>query len=282
MFKAYDVFLKHDHSFNTIFATCLAILCSLFLGSILAFWGFFGNPVTWFIFLVLAVGPAIIYISYANETEFRTAYYKTWCDKIAGMLDRRKILRDFARKYHITDWKVKSESIKVDKRWKFHLDTAYMRRLTWQCDYLLKQIHQEYLDQLAGRDKAILDAKLATKNSLERLNYTQNLANEAEELLSQARVAGEIYRQRQNKQNKMSDLERAREAFNATEHDLQCAERDRSNLIAHYNEVTAQVAKIYASRYAKYAKSAIKRIHRIDGLNYVVDDFPNLDVHRNK
>lgn len=277
MFRAYNNFEYHEHSFNTIFATSIVVAVSLLIGGSLASVGFFNNSNTWFVFLILVAVPIIVFIALSGESEFKTAYYKTWRDRIAGRFDQRKILRQFARQYKIKNWKTKLEKIEADGRWNFHADTNYMRGLAEQRDLLLSQIHQEYLNKLNDQNKIIIEARRVLANANVELDMAKKKENNAKTLLDAAKSSGEVYKQRQNYDDKMREANVLEEVRNDAEHRLKALEQDKDNLHDNYQDIIYRVAKIYYARYSKYTEHAIRKINRVNGLKYTIADMPEAE-----
>ena len=277
MFQTYNNFESHEHGFNTIFATGTTVVISLLIGGWLASINFFNSSNTWFIFLILIAAPIVVFIATSGNSEFRTAYYKTWRDKLIGRLDQRKILKQFAKQYRIKDWKTKLENIEADGRWNFHPETNYMHNLTEQRDLLLSRIHQEYSDKLTEQNKLIIEEKRVVANAGVQVDLAKKAEIISKERLDSAKSSGEIYKQRHDYNSSVRKVSECEEAKNNALHQLREAEQDRENLHENYRDVVYRVIKIYYVRYTKYTESAIKKINRINGLKYEIADMPEAE-----
>lgn len=281
MFKTYESFESHEHGFNTFFATSLSCVVCLAIGCLLSLTDFFDSSSSWIVFAILVLIPMIVFIAVSGESEFRTAYYKTWRDRIIGWLDRSKILERFARQYNIKDWKTKLDQIEVDGRWNFHADTNYMHRLAEQRDLFLSKIHQEYLNKMAKQENVVTEFKRTLSNAYVDLESAKDAETIAKNLVDGAKSPGEIYKQRQNYYSKKEACNAAERAKNNAEHLLQEMERELDKITDNYKSTTYRVTKIYYSRYAKYTESAIKKINKINGLKYVIVDMPETETWAN-
>lgn len=281
MFKTYESFESHEHGFNTFFATSLSCVVCLAIGCLLSLTDFFDSSSSWIVFAILVLIPMIVFIAVSGESEFRTAYYKTWRDRIIGWLDRSKILERFARQYNIRDWKTKLDQIEVDGRWNFHADTNYMHRLAEQRDLFLSKIHQEYLNKMAKQENVVTESKRTLSNAYVDLESAKDAEAIAKNLVDDAKSPGEIYKQRQNYYSKKEACNAAERAKNNAEHLLQEMERELDKITDNYKSTTYRVTKIYYSRYAKYTESAIKKINKINGLKYVIVDMPETETWAN-
>lgn len=282
MSKVYSQFEHHERNFNIVFSTSVAAAISLLLGGFFTSTGFFNNSSTWVVFLVLVAAPVITFIATSGNSEFRTAYYKTWQDRTNGLIDQRKILEQFARKYNIDSWKSKLKSFEADGRWNFRADTSYMHYLTEQRDLLLSQVYQEYQNALTEQNKTIIDAKQALANAMIEVNNAKREETEAKELLNSAKSSGEIYKQRQYHESKAKETALKEMLKNSAEHQLKKDEQAKDKLHDDYHEVVYRITKIYYARYAKYTESAIKKINHVNGLRYTIVDMPDAESWINK
>jgi len=281
MFKNYEDFESHEHNFNTFFATSFACVVCLGIGGLLALVDFFSKPSSWIVFGVLVLIPIIVYVAVSGESEFRTAYYKTWRDKMAGWLDRSKILKRFARQYKIKNWRTKPDQIEADGRWHFRADTNYMHRLTEQRDLLLSKIYQEYLNKMAGQENAITEAKRNLSNAYVELEAAKESEANAKILVDNAKSSGEIYKQRQNYSSSRIRHSTAARAKNDAEYHLQEMEREAQKITDNYRTIAYRVKKVFYTRYSKYTESAIKKINRVNGLKYTIIDMPEAEAWAN-
>ena len=281
MFKTYENFEAHEHSFNTFFATSLSCIICLAIGGLLATTDFFASSGSWVIFAILVLTPIVVFVAVSGESEFRTAYYKTWRDKITGWLDRSKILERFAKQYKIQNWKTKLEQIEVDGRWNFRADTNYMHRLAEQRDLILSKIYQEYINKMVAQENAITEARRNLSNAYVELEAAKDAESMAKDLMDEAKSSGEIYKQRQNYNSKRNAHSIAARNKIDAEHRLQEVEREAKKILDNYKATTYRIKKIFYSRYAKYTESAIKKINRINGLKYTIIDMPEAEPWAN-
>lgn len=278
MFTTYEKFEHHERSSNVIFVTFITIVISLFIGGFLASIDFFNNFSMWFVLLILIFAPVIVFIASSRDAEIKTAYYKTWCDKIAGRLDQHKILVQFARQYKIKNWRTRLEDIEADGRWNFHADTIYMHRLADHRDLIISKIYQEYLNMSTEQRKRIIEANRIVVDT--SIKYETAKKNEimVKGLLDSAKSSGEIYKQRQNYSDAMREVNTCEVAKNDALHRLRELERDRENLLESYKSVIYRIMKIYYNRYAKYTETAIRKINQINGLKYTIVDMPSPEI----
>lgn len=281
MFKTYESFESHEHGFNTFFATSVSCAVCLAIGGFLASVNFFNNSSSWVIFSILVLIPIIVYIAVSGESEFRTAYYKTWRDRVTGWFDRSKILERFARQYKIQDWRTKVDQIQADGRWNFRADTNYMHRLTEQRDLLLSKVYQEYINEMVKQENAITEARRTLSNAYVELEAAKDAELMAKTLVEDAKSSGEIYKQRQNYSAKRANHSVAARSKIDAEHRLQEVEREARKILDNYKATTYRIKKIFYARYAKYTESAIKKINRVNGLKYTIIDMPEAETWAN-
>lgn len=273
-FEIYGNFEKHEQDFNTFFATITTAVISLLIGGILIALNFFNNPVTMFVLLILVAAPVVTFIMLYNESEFKTAYYKTWRDKFAGKRDRRKILKQFAKRYKIKSWRTKLDRIKVDGRWNFRIETNYMANLTRQRDLLISRVNQEYARLLTVQDKRIIAAKNEIINTKVETEIAKKEENNIKKLLDGANLPGETYKQRQNYAQSLRSVAGCERSENNAECNLRMIEQEKKELDNSYREFVYRIEKIYNARYEKYANSAIKKINCVNGLKYTIVEMP--------
>lgn len=280
MFKTYENFESHEHGFNTFFATCVSGTICLATGALLATTGFFTNTNTWtvVVFAMLVLFPIMVFVAVSGESEFRTAYYKTWRDKIAGWLDRSKILERFAKQYKIQNWKTKIDQIEADGRWNFHADTNYMHRLTEQRDLILSNIYQEYINKMVNQENIITEARRTLSKAYIELEAAKEAEDYAKDLMENAKSSGEIFKQRQNYMTiRNAHSVAARNKIDA-EYELEEMEREAKKILDNYKAATYRINKIFYSRYSNYTESAIKKINQINGLKYTIIDMPEAEA----
>ncbi len=277
-FAVYGDFEKHEQNFNTFFSTTSVAVISLLIGGVLASLNFFNNTVTLFVLLILIAAPVTTFLMVFNESEFKTAYYKTWRDKFAGKCDQRKILRQFAKQYKIKNWRTKLDKIEADGRWNFRIETNYMANLTRQRDLLISRVNQEYARLLTAQNKRIITAKNEIANTKVETEMAKKKENNVKKMLDGANLPGETYKQRQNYAQSLSSVASCEQNENNAECNLRMTEQDEKELGNSYREFVYRIEKVYNARYEKYANSAIKKINRVNGLKYTIVDMPKSEL----
>ena len=277
MFNSYQKFIEHDKAFNITFATILATIIVVTIGWTLALAGFYNEKNTWVSILFLAVVPVIVFLSQYGRTDIKIAYYKTWRDKINGLKDRRKILLNFARKYRLENWRKKLNKIEVDGRWKFHADTIYMKSLADERDILINQIHEDCTRVLEQKNIDIITAKENIKNANITLKGANNSKQNSVELYNLANSPEEKYVQRCNMRQDDKNIHIAEIACSTAEHELMKRYEEKEAILDEYRDTISRVNKVYYNRYRNYAESSVKKINRINGLKYDIEDMPETD-----
>lgn len=277
MFQTYSNFKSHEHNFNTFFSTSVACVVSLLIGGLLAPTNFFNSTNSWFVFLLLVVFPMIVFVAVAGEAEFRTAYYKTWQDKITGKIDQSKILKRFAKQYKIKNWRVKVDQIDADGRWNFRADTNYMHRLTEQRDLLLSEAYEEYIDLIKRQDSVIIEAKRVLSNMYVELEAAKGAKAIVKGYLDDAKSSGEKYKQRRDYDQKVVAHSLSAEAKIDAEYQLEEAEKEKKTIFDNYKNTVYQIKTIFYGRYSRYTEYAIKKINKINGLKYTIIDMPSTE-----
>lgn len=284
MFESYKKFIKHDRSFNTFFVTTATALAAIVIAWIMISARFFTNQNSWIAAIVLAALPVIAYIAMSGESEFHSAYYKTWRDYLTGVNDRKKILENFARKYNIGNWRKKVEDIEVDGRWHFHADTRYMHELAHQRDLLLSRIEDDYKDSISKVDKQIADSKTLLQNAtldhkmaVTNVATTKRRLEKAEELFKKSsEYSSEVYQQRCELSRREQIEKQADKNINNQRCEQEKLEKEKVAITKNFEDVVYRVRKIYYSRYSKYTELAVKRINKVNGLKYTVVDMPDI------
>ena len=272
MSKVYQGFIEHEHGFNTFFATSIAIIISAIIGNTMSSVGFFKQVNACLAILPLVAFPIIVFVAHIGESEIKTAYYKSWRDKITGKVDQRKILQRFAKQYKIADWHIKPENIEADGRWNFHADTRYMRELIDQRGLLLSNIHQDFASAVSAKNDEIITAKEAVSNAnIDLINET-NIKKNIEELLKSAKSYDEKYQQMCKRDAEIKKINSLEKAKNEAEHDLEKREQEKAAILKEYKNTVYRVKKIFYNRYTKYTESAVKKINRVNGLRFEVLD----------
>ena len=277
MFSSYQKFIEHDKAFNITFATILATIIVVAIGWTLALAGFYNEKNTWASILFLAAVPVIVFLSQYGRTDIKIAYYKTWRDRTNGLKDRRKILLNFARKYRLENWRKKLNKIEADGRWKFHAGTNYMKSLADERDILINQIHEDCTRVLKQKNIDIITAKENIKNA----NITLKGANDSKqysvELYNLANSPEEKYVQRCNMRQDDKNIHAAEIACSTAEHELMKRYEEKEAILDEYRDTISRVNKVYYNRYRNYAESSVKKINRINGLKYDIEDMPETD-----
>ncbi|MBR3052148.1 hypothetical protein IKG60_00820 [Candidatus Saccharibacteria bacterium] len=277
MFKSYQKFIDHERIFNLIFATVLSTVVVVTIGWLLAMAGFYNNFGTWVSILFLAAVPIIVFFSQHGRTDIKMAYYKIWRDKVKGIIDRRKILQNFAKKYNLSDWRTKLDEIKADGRWKFHADTNYMRTLTDERNILVNQIHQDCNELVGIKNDEIILAKRDIENANINLDGAAMARSNTAKRLELANTAAEQYTEYCNLREDDKALQDAKIALNNAEFELRRLNEEKEVIFESYRDTVYRVNMVYQNRYRNYTESAIKKINRINGLKYVIDEMPESD-----
>lgn len=277
MFQSYQKFIDHERTFNLIFATILTTVIVVTIGWLLAMAGFYNNLGTWVSILFLAAVPVIVFFSQYGRTDIKIAYYKIWRDKVKGIIDRRKILQSFAKKYNLSDWHTKLDKMKVDGRWKFHAGTIYMRTLTDERNILINQIHQDCNELITIKNDEIILARRDIENANINLNSAIAAKDNTEKRLELANTAAEQYTEYCNLKQDEKVLQDTRIALNDAEYEVKRLNEEKEAILESYRDTLYRVNRVYQNRYRNYTESAIKKINRINGLKYVIDEMPESD-----
>lgn len=274
MFKSYQKFLNHERTFNIVFATVLSTIIVVTIGWLLAMAGFYDNLGTWVSIIFLGAVPVIVFFSQYGRTDIKIAYYKIWRDKFKGVMDRRKILQNFAKKYNLNDWHTKLDKMKADGRWKFHAGTNYMRSLTDERDILINQIHQDCNELVAAKNDEIILAKRDIENANINLDGAVAAKDDTQKRLNLANTAAEQYAEYCNLKQDNKVLQDAKNALNNAEFELKRLDEEKETILESYRDTIYRVNRVYQNRYRNYTESAIKKINRINGLKYTIDEMP--------
>lgn len=275
--KHYNSFRFHAQLFNILFSTSLAVAASLFLGELLYQWQIFrdynGSMSGYWLLLII---PITVFMVEAANSEVRVAYYRTWHDLLRSRLDQKKILRQFARQYNISNWRIRINHVEPDGRWNFRAETPYAESLAKQRDLLLNQIYQDYLENLHILETEVLRCKRNLKDAENTLETTEKFLRNTEKLLTVAKTDGEIYVQRQRYNRLLSKVSEAKAHLNHKQHELKLAEDAKNALIADLREVNYRVSKVFESRYEKYTERVVRKINRINRLKYHLAGMPKV------
>ena len=205
------------------------------------------------------------------------AYYKNWQDRIKGVIDRRKILQSFAKKYNLRDWHTKIEKIKADGRWKFHANTNYMKTLVDERDILINQIHQDCDELIAAKNDDIILAKRDIENANIGLDGAMANRDNTAQRLKLAKTAAEQYTEYCNLKQDNRLLQEAKTALNDAEFELKRLNEEMETILEVYCDTIYRINRVYQDRYRNYTESAIKKINRINGLKYTIDEMSKTD-----
>ena len=74
-------------------------------------------------------------------------------------------------------------------------------------------------------------------------------------------------------------MQEAEIVLNNAEHELEKLNEEKSAILESYRDTIYRVNKVYQNRYRNYTESAIKKINRINGLKYTIDEMPESDNH---
>lgn len=275
--KHYNSFRLHGHLFNLLFSTSIAVAVSLFLGELLNQWFIFrdyNGSLSGFWLLIII--PIIVFAAEAANSEVRLAYFRTWHDLLRSRLDQKKILRQFAKQYNISNWRIRVNHIDTDGRWNFRAETPYAEHLANQRDLLLNQIYQDYLDNLNLLNIEVVECERTLGDAKNSLETAEKLQHNTEKLLASAKTDGEIYVQRQKYNRLLTKVHACQEIVNHKEHDLKLAEDAKNALVADLREVNYRITKIFESRYEKYTERVVKKINRINRLKYHLAGMPKV------
>ena len=273
-FQTYQNFANHGRIFNTFFLTFLSILISILVGMFLYNTKNLDNNNAGWVFTILIAVPVLIFITNWSNYSLRTAFYKTWKDLFQGKIDRKKLLREFARTYHIKTWQNKIKNIKADGRWNFKANTPYIRRLTEERDSWISLLYQECAEPVANIDKQIIAAKNDSDNDNRDLNLATQVANETEEMLSNAKSAAETYFQRQKVSIKRAAKNDSEKSVLNSQKSMLTLQVERKNVIDSFYQSATRIIESYNSRHEKYVESAVKILNKINNLHYAIQPIP--------
>ena len=274
IFQTYQNYANHGRTFNTYFLTFLSVFTSIMTGMFLYNVKVLDSNNAGWILTILIVAPILIFIANWNNYSLRIAFYKTWKDILQGRVDRKKLLKEFARTYRVRTWRKKVEHIEADGRWNFKANTPYIRSLTEERDSWISLLYQECIDKVADIDKQIITARNHNDNDNRELNLATQTANEAENMLSNAKSAAETYYQRQKvaiRRTVKKDFEQ--NALNS-QHSIRALQVERKNIIDDFYQSATRIIDSYNGRYEKYAESAVKILNKINNLHYVILPIP--------
>ncbi len=271
-----DSFSKVEHSdrsFNVTFSTVVSIVVSFIIIGIITYYGFFLLPYSWCVYVALALFPAVMYaVAITQSTEYRMAYYKKWADSMLGVLDRRKILKDFMQKYNIDTYKVKAANIKADGRWHFKVSTNHVRDLIEKRDAVLSHLE----DDLLRGEKRLNEVIERREKDLANENVTRAALEKRLDIAAQqlkgAIAPGAIFQARLDYDACDKDLHDSNQRINEAQFDLNVAKDQKDKLRRTIENAISRAKSYYYLRYQNYTSSAIKEINAVNGLKYKIED----------
>ena len=264
---------QSDKKFNIIFSVSVSVVVSVFIIGLITYLGFAKVPYCWVAYSVLVFLPVVVYaIARTQSTSYKMAYYKKWVDKFLGVLDRRVILKDFMQKYEIDSLKTKVKDVKADGRWRFKVSTSHVRGLITEKNTILlhlenDRIHAEkLLDVIIEKQQKILKDEEADEEKL------QTKKRILDNLLEEAKTAGEIFKQRRDLEEVQKKLNDAKKRLNDATYELNVAKKEKDEAIKSFENAEKRTKDYYYLRYQNYTSLAIKKINEINGLKYKIDD----------
>lgn len=274
IFQTYQNYANHGRTFNTYFLTFLSVFTSIMTGMFLYNVNVLDSNNAGWILTILIVVPILIFIANWNNYSLRIAFYKTWKDILQGRVDRKKLLKEFARAYRVRTWRKKVEHIEADGRWNFKANTPYIRSLTEERDSWISLLYQECIDKVADIDKQIIIARNHNDNNNRELNLATQTANEAENMLNNAKSAAETYYQRQKVAIRRTVKKDFEQNVLNSQHSIRTLQVERKNIIDDFYQSATRIIDSYNGRYEKYAESAVKILNKINNLHYVILPIP--------
>lgn len=277
-FPSYEDFKFHEKAFNAIFATAVASIIAVALTELADSLGFFGAELfNWTFCISMLMIPVITLIAHFANPELKLAYYRTWHDIYRGRRDQRKLLRQFAKQYSISNWRLRLNRIQADGRWNFHPKTIYIEHLETERNLLMNQVHEEYLDRMAECDAEIYRAERALEGAKINLETAREIKANTKELLKSAKTSkhsGEIYVQRQRYDDAIRAVEACEQEVNQAKCNVKLAIEHKENLNDEYRETSYRLRKLFDARYSNYTDKVVKKISRIQRLKYEFSEMP--------
>lgn len=277
----YNAFRTHALVFNTLLTTSLVVALSILVGKILKYvlkldqWDLGG------LFWILAACTIIVFFAQILNPELRIPYYKAWEDMFYGRKDQKKILRQFAKHYKLSTWKIRLNKVEPDGRWNFHVDTPYVVQLSNQRNILMNQVYQDYLEALTTANQHLLRCQSALKAATIKYETCQELKALTDSLLEDAALNEEVYVQRQKQHRLILQLRDHTIIINQAKRDLEIAKEKKQAVIDDFTEVSYRITKLFDLRYEKYTNRAIKKINRINQLKYRLPEMAQLEKWAN-
>ena len=276
--KVYDSFKKHEHDFNVAVLSISAMLASITAGAILIAMGILETDYLWMILAaIFVIIPVVTFVTSDGNTEFKTAFYKTWQDVFVGRIDQRKILQSFVRKYKISNYRIKPKDIEADGRWNFRADTNYMRTIISQRNMLLDDLGKEYSDEIAIVEERIITKEKEYNAEKSKLEAMKTFKDSAQIMEKMSKVAAEKYFYREKLEEKIIEKLKAENSVHEALRQWNIAKKNKENLEEVYKITVSQINKIFNERYAKYTETAIKKLNRIHGLKFRIADVSEIE-----
>lgn len=273
-FQTYQNYANHGRTFNTYFLTFLSVLASILVGMFLYSVKTLNTSNAGWILTILIAVPVLVFIANWYNYSLRIAFYKTWRDMFQGRVDRKKLLREFMRTYHVKTWRKKVGHIKADGRWNFKANTPYIRSLTEERDSWISLLYQECIDKIADIDKQIITAKTNNDSDNRDLFLATRVADEAEDMLNNAKSAAETYFQRQKVAMKRIAKKNSEQSALSSHHSIRTLQVERKNVIDDFCQSVTRIIDSYNGRHEKYAESAVKILNKINNLHYEIQPIP--------
>lgn len=256
----------------------MAILSSIIIGACLVLFRILETKYLWIVLsAILVIYPIFVFLASDGNTEFQTAFYKTWRDIFKGKVDQHKIFKSFARKYEIQNYLIRPEEVEADGRWNFLADTNYMRTIVSQRNMLLDDLNKEYNDTLTSLDESIITLEKEYIDRQTDLKTVRNSKERTKTLSDKSKIAAEKYYYREQLEEKITEDLLAENEVHEAFRRLNIAKKNRDNLKEQYEIIKKQIYKIYNERYAKYTETAIKKLNRIHGLKYKIADISEIE-----
>ena len=268
--QTYRNYANHGRTFNTYFSTILTVLASIVVGTFLYDTKILNEHNAPGIMLILISAPILVFIAGWNNYSLRVAFPKTWKDMFQGRIDRKKLLQNFAKTYHIDTWQTKITEIDADGRWKFNAETPYIQHLAEERDTWISLLYQECANDIADIDKQIIEKSKDADVKNINVGLASRIADETEDRLNDAKSSGEIYFQRQVLNRKRASKMYSEQEALSLERLVEKLKVDRANYIDVFSQSASRIVKSYNRRYEKYTESAIKTINKINKLHYKI------------
>ena len=269
-FIQYQDYIAHNKTFNTVFATSVASLLSLFLGILTYNIGWLKENWGALIAIFLVAVPVIIFIRESTKYEGAIAYYCIWKDKIHGLRDRKQINEDYGKQHGINDLKVYLKEHEPDRRWNYHVYTKYMERLVSSRNMVLTKIAEEYAEKRSELNKEINN----TNEQIGQIVSTRELKFDELETIKAKLAKAKTGAQEFHLENQLKSKQSEIDSLSSQKTQLKCQVNTLEDELRRYDiAFVGQKSKIeqdYKIRGDIYARTAIKTIEK-HGLKYEVD-----------